>query len=262
MRRMLVLLLGIIIFGGATISFAGECGDVDGTPPVNILDIVHLINYKYKSGPDPDCGTLTDIDGNVYQIVTIGTQVWMMENLKVTHYRNGDPIPTVTDNGAWAGLSTGAYCNFNNDEHHVATYGRLYNWYAVDDSRNIAPEGWHVASDDEWKQLEMYLGMSQADADGVGYRGTDEGGKMKEAGTTHWFTNYGSTNESGFSGLPGGFRDHNGYFSNMGLVALLWSSTEIDSYSAWNRYLNCYYLQVSRGPNDKPYGFSVRCVKD
>jgi uncharacterized protein (TIGR02145 family) len=106
---------------------------------------------------------VTDYDGNVYQIVLIGGQCWMMENLKVTHYRNGDPIPHVPNIGEWYGLSSGAYCDYNNDPGNVETYGRLYNWYAVDDSRNIAPEGWHVPTDDEWKQLEMYLGMSQAE---------------------------------------------------------------------------------------------------
>jgi uncharacterized protein (TIGR02145 family) len=134
------------------------------------------------AGTNPDNPTVpvvTDIDGNVYQTVTIGAQVWMAENLKVTHYRNGDPIPNVTDTAAWEGLSTGAYCEYDNDINNVATYGRLYNWYAVDDSRGLAPEGWHVPSDDEWKQLEMYLGMSQSEADDYGWRGTDEGGEVK-----------------------------------------------------------------------------------
>ena len=110
---------------------------------------------------------------------------------------------------------------------NVATYGRLYNWYAVADSRNIAPTGWHVPSDAEWKQLEMYLGMSQSEADGLAVRGTTEGGKMKEAGTTHWLNpNTGATNESGFSGLPGGYRGYNGSYYGIGGIADFWSSTE------------------------------------
>ncbi len=207
--------------------------------------------------------TVTDIDGNVYQTVTIGTQVWMAENLKVTHYRNGDPIPHVTDNSEWIGLTTGAYCNYNNDEGNVATYGRLYNWYAVGDSRNIAPEGWHVPTDEEWKQLETYLGMSQAEADAIGWRGTDEGGKLKEAGTTHWQSpNTGATNESGFTALPGGYRNLNGSFGDMGYYAAFWSSTEFSSYYAWLRGLNYGDSQVGRLYYHKPYGFSVRCVRD
>lgn len=207
--------------------------------------------------------TVTDIDGNVYQTVTIGSQVWMAENLKVTHYRNGDPIPNVTDNATWSGLTSGAYCNYNNDTDNVATYGRLYNWYAVDDSRNIAPEGWHVPTDEEWKQLEMNLGMSQAQADGTGWRGTDEGGKLKETGTTHWVSpNTGATNESGFSALPGGGRYFYGSFDYMGLDATFWSSTEGSSLIAWYRNLYYYDSQVSRYYYYKRYGFSVRCVQD
>jgi uncharacterized protein (TIGR02145 family) len=207
--------------------------------------------------------TVSDIDGNIYQTVTIGTQVWMAENLKVTHYRNGAPIPNVTDGGTWSGLTTGAYCNYNNDVGYVATYGQLYNWYAVADIRNLAPAGWHVPTDAEWKELEMYLGMSQAQADAVGYRGTDEGGKLKEAGTTHWLPpNTGATNESGFTALPGGYRYIDGSFGyGVGATALFWSSTEFNSSVAWYRYLNSG-SQVYRNYPNKQAGFSVRCVKD
>ena len=207
--------------------------------------------------------TVTDIDGNVYQTVTIGTQEWMAENLRVTHYRNGDPIPHVTDGGTWRGLSSGAYCNYDNDGGNVSTYGRLYNWYAVDDSRNIAPEGWHVPTDEEWKQLEMYLGMSQSEADDIGYRGTYEGGKLKESGTTHWADpNTGATNESGFTALPGGYRGYDGYFHHMGYHAYFWSSTERDSGNACGRGLYYGNAQVSRNYGDKRLGFSVRCVRE
>ncbi|MCX6834968.1 MAG: thrombospondin type 3 repeat-containing protein, partial [candidate division Zixibacteria bacterium] len=207
--------------------------------------------------------TVTDIDGNVYQTVTIGTQVWMAENLKVTHYRNGDAIPIVTDGATWIGLATGAYCNYGNDMNNVATYGRLYNWHAVVDSRNIAPPGWHVASDAEWKQLEMYLGMSQTGADQTGWRGTDEGGKLKETGTTHWLSpNTGATNESGFSGLPGGYRYLGGQYYDVGSHAVFWSSTEASSGFAWCRNLSNAYSGVHRYDGGKEDGFSVRCVKD
>ncbi|NIP42879.1 MAG: hypothetical protein GWO10_23035 [candidate division Zixibacteria bacterium] len=193
----------------------------------------------------------------------IGDQCWMAQNLKVTHYRNLDPIPNVIDNGEWETLTTGAYCNYDNDEAYVATYGRLYNWYAVNDSRNISPVGWHVPSDAEWKELEMYLGMSQAESDATGLRGTDEGGKLKEAGTIHWYApNTGATNESGFFALPGGYRASYGDFLHMGYIAPFWSSAESSSSLAWYRSLYNNNSQVSRSSNDKEIGFSIRCVKD
>ena len=208
-------------------------------------------------------GTMTDIDGNVYQTVKIGDQWWMAENLKVTHYRNGATIPLVTNSDDWPNLSTGARCAYDNNQSEVATYGYLYNWYAVNDSRNIAPSGWHVPTDAEWKELEMYLGMSQSEADGTGYRGTDEGGKLKEAGTTHWNNpNEGATNEIGFTALPGGCRYLDGYFGPLGSDAYFWSSTEGSSDYAWIRELRCYDADVGRSSNFKRRGFSVRLVRD
>jgi len=209
--------------------------------------------------------TVIDIDGNVYRTVTIGTQVWMAENLKVTHYRNSDPIPNITDSIAWGDLTTGAYCNYHDDANYASTYGRLYNGYAVHDDRNIAPAGWHVPSDDEWKQLEMYLGMSQSQADSIGWRGTDEGGKRKEVGTDHWRSpDTGATNESGFLALSGGNRDrYYGYFQDMGNTAYFWTSTESDSRRTWSRYLFYDYSQVARGVyTENEYGFSIRCVRN
>jgi uncharacterized protein (TIGR02145 family) len=209
-------------------------------------------------------GTVTDIDGNVYQTVTVGGQEWMAENLKVTHYLNGDSIPNVTNGTTWIGLTTGAFCEYDNDVNNVATYGRLYNWFAVSDSRNIAPAGWHVASDAEWKQLEMTLGMSQAQADSIDWRGTTEGGKLKEAGTTHWSTpNTGATNESSFSALPGGYRYlGDGSYDLVGYSAYFWSSTEYVSGTAWSRRLSYYYSDLGRNGYYKGFGFSVRCVND
>ncbi len=197
-------------------------------------------------------GTVTDIDGNIYQAVTIGTQVWMAENLKVTHFRNGDTIPNVTNNTTWYDLTTGAYCSYNNDTGFVGTYGLLYNWYAIDDNRNIAPAGWHVPSDAEWQTLVDHLGGS-----GVA------GGKMKDTGTMNWQSpNTGATNESGFSALPGGFRGYSGNYYYTGSNAAFWSDTEYDRYGAWYRYLYYDYSGVDRYYYGKQSGFSVRCVKD
>ena len=205
-----------------------------------------------------------DIDGNVYKVVKIGSQWWMAENLKVTRYRNGNSIPNVTDGSQWENLTYGAYCNYDNDPDNAETYGRLYNWYAVADSRGLAPSGWHVPTDEEWKQLEMALGMNRTEADKEGLRGTTEGGQMKEAGFAHWSSpNTGATNASGLTALPGGWRGYyTGDFSNLGVSATFWSSTEISSYTAWRRHLYCNNSYVGRYSSNKGYGFSVRCVRD
>jgi uncharacterized protein (TIGR02145 family) len=198
-------------------------------------------------------GTVTDIDGNVYQTVTIGTQEWMAANLKVTHYRNGVAIPNVTDNSIWQGLPWGAYCDYNNDVNNVAVYGRLYNWYAAADSRNIAPVGWHVPSDAEWQTLVDFLGG-----------GSVAGGKMKETGTAHWLSpNTGATNESGFSALAAGYRYFNGFFYGLGSYeAAFWSSTGYLSSYAWYRSLSRSSAQVLRNNDNKTGGYSIRCIKD
>jgi uncharacterized protein (TIGR02145 family) len=226
----------------------------------NLFDtITNTINID-----TPETGSVTDIEGNIYQTQKIGNQWWMTENLKVTHYSNGESIPLATDNVQWTNLTTGGYCNYNNNFNNVVTYGRLYNWYAVIVSRNIAPVGWHVPTDDEWKELEIYLGMSQSQADSTGFLGTDEGGKLKETGTAYWnASNNGATNSSGFKALPGGYRiGMNGAFFDLGNGAYFWSSTEYNGYGSWYCNLNCNNSQVSRHDCYKLSGFSVRCVKD
>jgi uncharacterized protein (TIGR02145 family) len=206
-------------------------------------------------------GTVTDRDGNVYHTVTIGTQAWMVENLKVTHYQNGDAISNVTGDKEWSNLTTGAYCDYDNNSNNAATYGRLYNCYGVNDSRNLAPAGWHVPSDHEWKILEMTLGMSPSEADGLKMRGTDEGFKLKETGRSHWLNpDTGATNESGFSALPGGIRYSVGPFEGLGIVAFFWSSKEDSSSTGWYRGIGG--PGVVRGSIDKHWGYSVRCVRD
>jgi uncharacterized protein (TIGR02145 family) len=195
---------------------------------------------------------VTDVDGNMYHTVTIGTQVWLVENLKVTHYRGGDPIELITPDAEWEGLTTGAYCNYQHNAANAAVYGRLYNWFAVNDPRNIAPEGWHVASDGEWSVLTGYLG-----GDAVA------GGKLKEAGLIHWQDpNSDATNESGFSALPGGHREYGGNFTYIKMGGGWWCSTEENDNDASIRYMDFGAGDTWRYVEDKRYGRSVRCVKD
>jgi uncharacterized protein (TIGR02145 family) len=202
-----------------------------------------------------------------YTPVTIGTQTWMGYNLDVSKYNNGDDIPQVTDATAWDNLTTGAWCYYNNDPAMGALYGKLYNWYAVNDSRGLAPVGWHIPSDAEWKTLSMYLGMSQIDADlfGKAYFGTTEGGKMKKAGTSLWVSpNTGATNLSGFLALPGGMRSalSNYDFAGPGLSNFWWSSTEFDAATAWMRGVENASSGTYRYYLTKKHGFSVRCIQD
>ncbi|MBN1348315.1 fibrobacter succinogenes major paralogous domain-containing protein [candidate division KSB1 bacterium] len=202
--------------------------------------------------PEEAPAAVTDVDGNTYQIVKIGNQWWLKENLKVTHYRNGDAIPNVTDDSAWVSLTTGAYCSYDNDPANSETYGHLYNWYAVNDPRCLAPEGWHAPSDDEWKALTDYLGGEAV-----------AGAKMKKIGTTHWEQpNTGATNSSGLSALPAGTRAVEGEFQSKGRLALFWSSTERTSLLAWFRALQHDAEAASRVSGNIHYGYSVRCVKD
>ena len=219
---------------------------------ISILSVT-LFYCKNNSTSSEDDDAIKDIDGNVYTSVIIGDQEWMVENLKVTHYRNGDVIPNVTDTTEWGNLSTGAYCEYDNNSSIVETYGRLYNWYAVSDSRKIAPEGWHVPSSEEWQTLVDYLGGADV-----------AGGKLKETGTEHWNSpNTGATNESGFSALPGGRRYDNGHFAQMGRTAYIRSATEGDYNDALYRKL-FYDDSSSRryAGHGKPDGFSVRCLRD
>lgn len=207
--------------------------------------------------------TVTDIDGNVYQTVTIGAQEWMAEDLRVTHYRNGDAIPNITDN-TWGGLTTGAYCAYMDDDNNESTYGLLYNWYAVSDARNIAPEGWHVPTDDDWKELEMALGMSQTDADASDFRGTNEGSKLAgnealwESGSLETNAEFGS---SGFDAIPGGLCEPDRQFRFLGFRGHWWTSTTVGG-ASWFRTLDCYQSDMARVQYNNRYGLSIRCVKD
>jgi uncharacterized protein (TIGR02145 family) len=196
-------------------------------------------------------GTLTDIEGNVYKYVTIGTQVWMAENLKTTKYNDGSAIPLVTDYNTWGDLKTPGYCWFNNDIFYKNTYGALYNWFAVNTGM-LAPIGWHVPSDAEWSVLTTFLGYEDV-----------AGGKMKETGTSHWKApNQGATNTSSFTGLPGGYRDYNGIFTDLGDRAGFWTTSTANTGDAWLRELHFSYQTVNRYDWYQVHGYSVRCIKD
>ncbi|MDD4671355.1 MAG: fibrobacter succinogenes major paralogous domain-containing protein, partial [Bacteroidales bacterium] len=192
---------------------------------------------------------IKDIDGNIYNTVTIGTQVWMAENLKTTKYNDGTDIPLVTNNADWEGLSTPAYCWYQNDEATYGnTYGVLYNWYTVN-TGNLCPTGWHVPTDAEWTTLTDYVG-------GIEIAGT----KLKA--TTVWYDNGNGTDDYGFSALPGGYRNINGMFGHVGYYGYWWSSTEYGASYAWYRSMTYHYENVNRYYNNERDGSSVRCVRD
>ena len=222
--------------------------------------------------------TVTDIDGNVYETLLIGEQLWMAENLKVTHYRNGDEIPFPLTNDGWCCDENGDYDPLNEtgqygfidyDPQNLEIYGNHYNWFAVDDYRGVCPEGWHVPTDDEWTILITYLD-EDANPDTIGAQSYIAGGKMKSTGTLEgedglWYApNVGATNESGFTGLPAGDRIYgSGAFSVMHGYGDFWSSTGasgVQNSNAYSRYLYHLNPNVYRGMYEKNYGFCVRCL--
>jgi uncharacterized protein (TIGR02145 family) len=193
---------------------------------------------------------LTDKDGNTYDVVMIGTQVWMAENLKTTKYSDGTIIPLVTDNTSWSNLTTPGYCWYNNDPtSYKNTYGALYNFYAVSTGK-LCPTGWHVPTDAEVTTLTTYLGGASV-----------AGGKLKEIGTTHWSSpNTDATNESGFTAISSGGRNYLGTYVSNGIEFYLWTSTEYDYTTSWNRDISYTYADIFRHNNNKHNGFSVRCI--
>ncbi len=227
-------------------------------PPYSVTPI--SASNSFTVGGGVTCpSTVTDIDGNVYNTVLIGSQCWMAENLKVERYRNGNNINTGLSNIAWEVTGSGAFAVYNNLASNKATYGLLYNWYAAVDFRGLCPVGWHVPTDAEWTELTDFLGGSSV-----------AGGKMKTtgtlaAGTGLWLApNSAATNSSGFFGLPGGLRGVSGSYFGEGLLGYWWSSSETLTFGfdAFNRSL--YYLDGNAYIDDpeKPAGFSVRCLLD
>ena len=196
-----------------------------------------------------------DIDKNYYKVVEIGNQIWMAEDLKTTKYNDGTDITNITDKTAWVADKTGAYCWYDNSVSYKATYGALYNWFVVEAAiggKNMCPTGWHVPTDDEWRTLITYLGSENV-----------AGGKLKETGTVHWYyPNEGATNETGFTALPGGNRDPGGFFLYMGNNVWYWSSTEYSTTRARGWSLSYSQSDMGSSVYDKPFGFSVRCLRD
>jgi len=243
---------------GYEVNFAGihqygtlvDCSYVSGVWSAENYGIPPGANGSFVS--DSDCSevVLMDIDGNTYDFATIGNQEWMLGNLNVSHYRNGDEIPHVEDPAEWANLTTGAWTYNMNDTANGPIYGKLYNWYAVNDPRGIAPEGWHVSTNEDWNILVAYAG-----GDAIA------GGKLKS--TTGWTApNTGASDEYGFASLPGESCSDLGAFLAPGASGYWWTSDSNDVDNAW--YRGMYHNEESINNNFvfKKYGFSVRCVKN
>ena len=250
---------------------------LDNVGGANSDDIIVVVDAPGGFNPELSYGTLTDYDGNSYKTIEIGEQNWMAENLKVTHYADGTPIPFVTDEADWSSMDEEdrAYCWYDNLSEYKDTTGALYSWTGamngssgVNDSvtlvQGVCPDGWHIPTDEDWKELEIFLGMSAETADKYDWRGSDEGGSLKEMGFSHWdLPNAGADNASGFTALPGGFRSYTGTFYGVGQYATFWTANQKSgSENIWYRVLNQDEKRIYRHYNLRNQGHSVRCVED
>ena len=202
-------------------------------------------------------GVVTDVDKNTYKTLKIGTQEWMSENLRTTKYSDGTPIPNVTDSAQWSNLSTAAWCHYDNvSSQYDATYGKLYNWYAVNTNK-LCPSGWHVPTETDWTVLIDYLASN-------GNKGTQGKALKSKSGWNDKRdgTSGNGTDDYGWLGLPSGFRDYSGSFINIGNSGHWWSSSEASSSTAWASNLFNRAVKVDREYGDKIYGASVRCLRD
>jgi uncharacterized protein (TIGR02145 family) len=241
--------------------------DLDGDGVIGINDLMELLSSFGTMCEEPEtgeftCGDPMNYHGYDYATVQIGDQCWFAENLRTEHYANGDAIPGGLSNSEWSNAgdtNLGAQAVYNNDESNISDYGRLFNWYAVGDSRGLCPSDWHVPTDGEFMTLEMELGMSESEANGTGWRGTDQGTQMKSSSGDN--PTWNGTNTSGFSGLAGGHRLFNGTFDLGGYNGYFWSSSLLGS-DAWDRELFIGFTEVARSNSYLRYGFSVRCVED
>jgi len=226
----------------------------------NQILILGLIIIQLDSCKKEDPITVTDVDGNTYKAVTIGKQVWMTENLRTTKFNDMSVITNVTGNNIWANITIPAYSWFDNDTAYRDLYGGLYNYFTVE-SGKLCPDGWHVPSNDEFKALEKSLGMTQAGADSLEWRGTDQGKKMKSR--TGWNYNGNGTNSSGFSGLAGGYRyGVDGSFNDLGAVSYWWTSSKKSSTLGLYRRLDYNQIKVYAEGVRLQAGKYVRCVRD
>ena len=215
-----------------------------------IAVFLSFLGISFKNIAQESSGTVTDIDGNTYKTIQIGTQTWMAENLRTTKLNDGTPIPLVTNDAEWSNLSTPGYCWYENNINYKS-HGAIYNWHTVNTGK-LCPLGWHVPSTSEWKTLIDYLGGNKV-----------AGGKLKKVDTTLWMSpNYGATNESRFSALPNGWRNSKGIFDDLGKNAGFWSSTQKGGIVWW---MSVAYSQAAAfimfGFNDG-FGLTVRCLKD
>ena len=274
--------------GGGTITARGICwgtapnptiagnktsnGSSTGTFTGNLSALTDGTTYYYRAYATNSFGTtygqefsfitpVTDIEGNMYKTVVIGTKVWMAENLKVTKFNDNTDITFASENVAWVVLTGAGYCWYNNDQDfNKPLYGALYNWHAAS-STSICPTGWHVATDAEYNTLEIALGLPQADVDIWAWRGTDHGSKMKSA--TGWNAGENGTNTSGFKALPGGYRYYSdGEYNGQNSIAYLWTATEHDTDRGWYRRLDGNNAAVYKASTDKRAGKAIRCVKN
>lgn len=261
--------------------------DSEAQPKTDVLEVTkegslnHRIAVKVRdtNGIDirmlPNAGNVTDADGNVYQSVRLGNQVWTVENLKTTKYNDGSAIPYVPDSAAWlniylTGSASAAFGIYGGNDAHKAKYGVFYNWYAVNTAK-LAPKGWRVPTDGDWDTLQNYL-----IARGYNYDGTTNGNRIAKAMATQWDwssstiegaigNDLSKNNACGFSGLPGGIRHWGGSYFSLFLERLItywWSSTERDSIRAWHRYLDCHHSYFDRDFHNKNTGFPVRILRD
>ena len=220
-----------------------------------LLIFTCLTGCKSYSEKDSSRQQIRDIEGNAYDIVQIGKQFWMADNLRSTTLSDGTPIAKEEDYDEWANLTLPAYCWYNNDSLYAEEFGALYNYYTIE-TGNLCPEGWHMATDEDWIALESSLGGASV-----------AGAAMKEEGLEHWKPpNTQASNESGFTALPGGYRSYNGTFNLMRISSFWWSSSEKSWYGSTNTviYRNLKYdgPEVYRHVAEKANGFSVRCVKN
>ncbi len=214
---------------------------------------ISIVSFSQTSGLG-----VTDIDGNTYPTVIIGNQEWMAENLKVSKFQNGDPIPNLIDGSLWQGTTSAAYCVYNNDSALENIYGKLYNWYTASDNRNVCPSGWRVPNENDFNQLITFLDPS-ANNNIIGTISQTAGGYLKDTALLFWGSpNTGATNSTGFSALPAGFRDFSFYY--IGFDCFFWTSTSYNSTEAWYRGLNHSFASVSRYNVDKNFGKSIRCI--